>query len=208
MIVEIWLCAHSCRSQLIYVTFAAPDSFHQKVQGPVVYVFAAKSAWLCDLFVLLIYCILLLFTRETERLDCTDEFIFKHRYFSLFLLLTTSKILNSASRPVARTFPWHARGKQLFLCLPHESLFTGDLLTAKELLAQMKYFTNIEEKVKDRITEGCWGKIVIQLSESFTLVLGRLCSRIFIVNGVYLLYCYWYLNKVNLFKSFGHFLLD
>ncbi|XP_052454725.1 iron-sulfur cluster co-chaperone protein HscB-like [Carassius gibelio] len=35
-----------------------------------------------------------------------------------------------------------------------KSLFTGDLLTAKELLAQMKYFTNIEEKVKDRIAEG------------------------------------------------------
>ncbi len=106
---------------------------------------------------------------------------------------------NSAPRPVARTFPWHASGKQLFLCLPHESLFTGDLLTAKELLAQMKYFTNIEEKVKDRITEGCWGTIVIQLSEIFTLVLRRLCSRIFIVNGVYLLYYYWYLNKVHYF---------
>jgi len=33
--------------------------------------------------------------------------------------------------------------------------FSGDLLTAKGLLAQMKYFTNIEEKVKDRITEVC-----------------------------------------------------
>uniref|UniRef100_A0A671QQS8 Iron-sulfur cluster co-chaperone protein HscB n=1 Tax=Sinocyclocheilus anshuiensis TaxID=1608454 RepID=A0A671QQS8_9TELE len=37
----------------------------------------------------------------------------------------------------------------------NSSLNKGDLLTAKELLAQMKYFTNIEEKVKDRITEGC-----------------------------------------------------
>ncbi|XP_073697437.1 iron-sulfur cluster co-chaperone protein HscB [Garra rufa] len=36
----------------------------------------------------------------------------------------------------------------------NSSLNKGDLLTAKELLAQMKYFTNIEEKVKDRITEG------------------------------------------------------
>ncbi|KAK2910965.1 hypothetical protein Q8A67_003098 [Cirrhinus molitorella] len=39
--------------------------------------------------------------------------------------------------------------------LMNSSLNKGDLLTAKELLAQMKYFTNIEEKVKDRITEGC-----------------------------------------------------
>ncbi|KAK9975242.1 hypothetical protein ABG768_023295 [Culter alburnus] len=37
----------------------------------------------------------------------------------------------------------------------NSSLNKGDLLTAKGLLAQMKYFTNIEEKVKDRITEGC-----------------------------------------------------
>uniref|UniRef100_A0A8C2DCF9 Si:ch211-207k7.4 n=1 Tax=Cyprinus carpio TaxID=7962 RepID=A0A8C2DCF9_CYPCA len=35
----------------------------------------------------------------------------------------------------------------------NSSLNKGDLLTAKELLAQMKYFTNIEEKVKDRIAE-------------------------------------------------------
>ncbi|XP_056110749.1 iron-sulfur cluster co-chaperone protein HscB [Rhinichthys klamathensis goyatoka] len=37
----------------------------------------------------------------------------------------------------------------------NSSLNKGDLLTAKGLLAQMKYFTNIEEKVKDRITEVC-----------------------------------------------------
>ncbi|XP_067295628.1 iron-sulfur cluster co-chaperone protein HscB [Pseudorasbora parva] len=37
----------------------------------------------------------------------------------------------------------------------NSSLNKGDLLTAKGLLARMKYFTNIEEQVKDRIAEGC-----------------------------------------------------
>ncbi|XP_016422635.1 iron-sulfur cluster co-chaperone protein HscB, mitochondrial-like [Sinocyclocheilus rhinocerous] len=40
----------------------------------------------------------------------------------------------------------------------NSSLIKGDLLTAKELLAQMKYFTNIEEKRQgDRIKVcACW----------------------------------------------------
>ncbi|KAI4897413.1 hypothetical protein NFI96_029981 [Prochilodus magdalenae] len=33
------------------------------------------------------------------------------------------------------------------------SLNKGDLLSAKELLARMKYFTNLEEKVKEKLTE-------------------------------------------------------
>ncbi|XP_056313343.1 iron-sulfur cluster co-chaperone protein HscB [Danio aesculapii] len=37
----------------------------------------------------------------------------------------------------------------------NSSLNRGDLLAAKVLLNQMKYFTNIQEKVKDRITQGC-----------------------------------------------------
>uniref|UniRef100_UPI003D6F539C iron-sulfur cluster co-chaperone protein HscB n=1 Tax=Danio rerio TaxID=7955 RepID=UPI003D6F539C len=37
----------------------------------------------------------------------------------------------------------------------NSSLNRGDLLAAKMLLNKMKYFTNIQEKVKDRITQGC-----------------------------------------------------
>lgn len=159
--VEILLCAHSRRSQLIYVTVCGPSFIPSESSRSCGFMFSLLSQCGCTV----IYCILLPFTRETKRLDWTDEFIPEQRYFSLFLLLTTSRIwqkfcAKAGCTHISMACEWKIA---VFVFASRVSLFTGDLLTAKELLAQMKYFTNIEEKVKDRITEGCWGKIVSNL---------------------------------------------
>ena len=40
----------------------------------------------------------------------------------------------------------------MFSCLPL-LFFTGDLQSTKALLAEMKYFANIEEKVKEKLSD-------------------------------------------------------
>lgn len=165
MIVEILLCAHSRHSQLIYVTVCGPRFIPSESSRSCGFMFSLLSQRGCATYSCCWYTVFNFLSPEklkdlTERMNSSLN-------TGIFLSFSSSRPpkfdRNSAPRPVAHTFPWHVIGKQLFLCLPHESLFTGDLLTAKELLAQMKYFTNIEEKVKDRITESCWGKIVNNL---------------------------------------------
>lgn len=98
--------------------------------------------------------------RETHRLDRADRCCPSQRYFIHTSLWNNVNSAHSSVLFILRSIlerSFSEVSHWLNFVLRPFSFSQGELHAAKALLVQMKYYANIEEKVKEKLSEFMWG---------------------------------------------------